>query len=138
MRLYEIHNQLYLKNRDLELFEDIAANLKRNIDFFSDFVFHDMQFSSCVSNSHYAPDGKPRNWSRDKNLPMGYPGWKGLAFLTTTYAPEGFMRDWLWGSRMHTGSGGGSKRKYQYEIALFAEEWPGLAVSECYNKLAQS
>lgn len=43
-------------------------------------------YNPSINNSHNAPLGKSTNWNRDKNDPMGYPGFSGRVWVR--YADE--------------------------------------------------
>jgi hypothetical protein len=95
---------------------------------FKEFTFRNMRWSDCCSNSHNAPAGKPQNWAGKDHLPKGYPGWKGsIRFYLKGYS--NFSSDILDGTAIHAGSGGGGGY-LTYDVTLFAEEWPMLAMNE--------
>jgi len=41
----------------------------------------DMRYTNSVSNSHSSPEGYPQNFTRNLNLPVGYPGWSGCVWV---------------------------------------------------------
>jgi len=60
-----------------------------DIDAELDIVDISMRWSDNVSNSHSAPHNGVTNWDRDKEQPLGYPGWHG----TMTIRLYGIMHD---------------------------------------------
>lgn len=93
----------------------------------------ELDWQDSVSNTHSCPRNGKTNWSVNKNLPTGYPGWSGRIVYSQTrirgYGSEAFR-----GTGINTGSGGGSE-KYTYDIKLFAADWPNLAKAVSFAKL---
>jgi hypothetical protein len=92
-----------------------------------------MQWDDLCSNSHSAPKGKQQNWcgrSDAKGVPRGYPGFRGrIQFEIGKHYT--YSTDLLRGTGIHTGSGGGGNSS-EYEVTLFAEEWPALVMNDRY------
>lgn len=85
----------------------------------------DIDYSSCVSNSHRAPIGCARNFNRDPNLPTGYPGFEGrvwVRFANKEYT--GFASDAFANTLTYTGTGSAG-----------AYNGPWSAVTVAYNLL---
>lgn len=92
----------------------------------------DVSWSEHISNSHSAPFGKKTNWGRrDKGLPDGYPGFRG-SFAFEMQEPKNrhhISYDWR-NTGINTGTGGGgSNGRYRYDVVLWADDWPSLAVA---------
>lgn len=101
-----------------------------------------VKWNDCVRNSHSCPRNGVRNWSGNETFsnglpkPNGYPGWVG--FLEFTVRPElkkydGYGSDYFKDTIINTGSGGGGSlvngvRKYNYDVRLFADDFPAMAL----------
>ena len=120
-----------------------------------EFTTFDMRWSDSVSNSHSCPHNGVTNFSQSynrqqgKNLPEGYPGWRGRAdwivawpkewdgyYLGSDLFSHGTFRTGR--QRAHTGTGGGGGLRYSekhgchvmscgYDLKIFAADWPGMA-----------
>lgn len=107
---------------------------RRNVmpsDFFvKDVAFENMVWSDMCSNSHSAPAGKKTNWCGSRSgdgVPRGYPGYTGsISFTTSQYGYCDLFKN----TGIHTGSGGGSEKKFRFDVTLFAEEWPMLVMHD--------
>lgn len=101
---------------------------------FSEISFN-VTYRNCVSNSHSAPRGEPTNWMAHKTLPLGYPGFLGRVEFSLKDDPYPYrVSDIFEQLLIHTGTGGGGKNNYGYDVRLFAADWPGLAT---YYHLSQ-
>lgn len=125
----------YENGKDLESFQDIRCAILDCFPLFSSIEFMEIKFSNHISNTHCAPHGKPRNFVGARGIPTGYPGWKGRLRFAVNRPFSGFASELFRGSRIYTASGGGGALIFQYDVKLFAEEWPGLAAIECFNRL---
>lgn len=85
-----------------------------------------LRYSNLVSNTHYAPIGKPKNWHRSYDLPRGYPGWQGYIMFETTKQTECFSSHIFKTFRVNLGTGGGSTTSSRYEVKIFLEDFPNL------------
>lgn len=90
----------------------------------------DIKWKSICSNTHAAPSGKPENFRRKDDLPLGYPGWHGTLEGSLKRAPKNngsypyTLAYNLVGIRTH--SGGGGNGIHSYTITIFLDDWPGL------------
>jgi hypothetical protein len=90
----------------------------------------DVNYKPLCSNSHSAPVGKPENWNRFKDVPLGYPGWHGrlkgslkrLSAHNYSY-PYNSCYKFI---GLNTGSGGGGNESHSYDVTIFLDDWPGL------------
>ena len=101
-----------------------------------------VKWNDCVSNSHSCPRNGVCNWGGNETFsdgllkPNGYPGWFG--FLEFIVRPElkkydGYGANYFNNTIINTGSGGGGSlvngvRKYHYDIWLFADDFPAMAL----------
>jgi hypothetical protein len=123
---FALYSNMYSKKNALELREEFRVKL----------TYLKVQHSPQVSNTHSSPVGKPRNFSREPGMPVGYPGWSGRVEF------EIYPRCGISGSdvgrllRMNTGTGGGSGDfRYYYDLKLFEDDWPGLCEHVVMSKL---
>lgn len=109
-------------------------------DTFCDISFRYAIYSPLTSNSHTCPDNGVTNWcERDKDAPIGYPGWniniggtlKRLLKHNDSYPYSKALN--LVGIK--TGTGGGGNEHWGYEASIFVEDWPGLGQGLVMNKL---
>ena len=87
-----------------------------------------VRWDQHVSNSHNAPFNGVKNWcGRDKELPTGYPGWRG--HITIQMTPiNTFSSRVFENTGLNTGGGGGGgSGLYGYEAIFFDSDWPELA-----------
>jgi len=98
-----------------------------------DFCFRitklELSRSENVSNSHDCPHNGATNWGgTNKNAPRGYPGWQGRIDFKVSHDVPSFFSNVVEGTRIHTGSGGGSGiGTYSYGVKFFDADWPGIA-----------
>lgn len=99
----------------------------------------DVVYSNLVSNSHSCPFDGITNWHRDKNLPVGYPGWTGRIEYEMDFGGQknkiSFGSGLFIKSGINTGTGGGGREKYSYDVRIYAADWPGLAQQISFNIL---
>lgn len=80
-----------------------------------------------VSNSHSCPVGGITNWGGKDDLPRFYMGWRGrIKFVTSHYLP-GHASNYFKIMGIHTGSGGGGRNHYEYDVSFFDDDWSGIA-----------
>lgn len=83
--------------------------------------------SENISNTHYCPHNGVTNWGSKDDAPRGYPGWQGSIDFKVSHDVPSFFRNVFEGTRIHTGSGGGSGLgTYSYGVRLFDADWPGI------------
>jgi hypothetical protein len=92
-----------------------------------------LTYDKSVSNTHCCPKLGVQNWRRKNELPKGYPGWTGQISWEVTTKDVSDSNRFRNASFIHTGTGsGGSKsdgtKTYQYQVSIFADDWPGLAL----------
>lgn len=94
-----------------------------------------LTYDESVSNLHYCPKTGVQNWWRKNELPKGYPGWSGRISWEVKTKDMSDSHRFRNASFIYTGTGsggGGSKtdgtKTYQYEVKIFADDWPGLAL----------
>lgn len=92
-------------------------------------VCFDVFWSKQVSNTHHAPIGKPTNWFRDPNLPLGYSGWTGKITFNMVDPLNNWASDYFNGTGINLGSGSG-REDAQYEVHVYAADFPNMAVME--------
>ena len=127
----------------------------------------EISHSDSVSNSHSSPEGYSRNWSCDKTLPKGFPGWQGRVWVRYTndfsnsFGSDPFDRtltytgtggdggyDGPWSTIIHThfnryghGKTDGMYPKinaYSWDFKIFDYDWPELSdVLDWKNGLKQ-
>jgi hypothetical protein len=106
-----------------------------------------LTFSESVSNSHNCPINGITNWHRNKDLPLGYPGWYGrwtfeiskaddlkLYKKGITFLSDIFHAGYKWKksksffslSGINIGGGGGGGQGGTYEIFIYLEDFPHL------------
>lgn len=93
-----------------------------------------VQYSDCVSNSHHSPHDGVQNWERTNQLPLGYPGWLGSIQLE--FSKDGPIggTDVFRNTPIQTGGGGARGRLgCQYELYLFASDWPAWSTWRILN-----
>lgn len=93
-----------------------------------------------VSNSHNCPINGVENWWREKDLPLGYPGWIGRVWIRLDSSPMSFGSDAFLHSLTYTGTGGAGSYDgpwkqvnavkkipiYSWDWLLFESDWPLL------------
>jgi len=67
-----------------------------------------ISYNGNVSNTHSSPEGHPRNWGCKPNLPLGYPGCRGRAWIRYEREPR-FGDNNFQKTNTHTGTGGGGR-----------------------------
>lgn len=103
-----------------------------------------VNWRDCVSNSHSCPRNGVCNWGGKEFFedrlpkPKGYPGWSGNIMFSirkknARYVGQGsaYFKDTI--INIGTGSGGGnigddSIQQYWYDIRLFANDFPAMAL----------
>lgn len=87
------------------------------------------------SNSHSCPQGGVTNWHGKPDLPRSYAGWHGRLEWSHSgqdhysSASADMFRDTV----IHTGTGGGSGRRYSYDVTLWADDWPAWKLWKILN-----
>lgn len=97
-----------------------------------------LTLSFCnASNTHYCPHNGITNWDRNKDLPTSYLGWVGrFGYFVQSYKDQTYYYPGgsdLWNNtRINTGTGGGGgsylnyEQYFEYDVILFADDWPLL------------
>lgn len=110
-----------------------------------DIEFENVRWVDKLSNSHSCPRNGVTNWGMNKNYPTSYPGWYGRIVIkvrppTQKYRGKDVLTDG-WGSTYFdgtivcTGGGGGGRSQnnkyvtYEYEVNLWADDFPGLVLA---------
>ena len=97
--------------------------------------FNNVWYSDSIPNTHSCPKNGVTNWGRYETFsdgtpkPTGYPGAKGRMLITVDtskadwvcYASDLFKK-----LGMNIGSGGSNRTSADYEVRLFAEDFPEL------------
>jgi len=101
-----------------------------------------IEYDPKVSNSHECPELGQKNWARNGELPMYYPGFRGRLWVRSSeYYKEPFLSSLLDGTLTYMGSGSGGAtsgpwKKYYYsqhipnirlgcyEFKFFLDDWP--------------
>ncbi len=111
-----------------------------------DIKFKNIRWLEKMSNSHCCPKSGSTNWGGlKKDQPRGYPGWYGSIHIAvrtplktdrgTEYISDGWGSDYFEKTIICTGSGGGGPSKdnkyvsYEYEVSLWADDFPGLMLT---------
>jgi hypothetical protein len=97
-----------------------------------------IHYSTSLSNSHSCPRGGTTNWGSKPGLPSGYPGWRGMLEWTVEEKTTGRRiggSDLFSNTVVHTGTGGGGGGRYQYDVTLWAADWPAWATWQALNTL---
>lgn len=82
-------------------------------------------YSPNVSNSHGHPINGVDNFSRDDNKPIGYPGFHGR--IRGDYSQDKTLSDFYMKiPGLHTGTGGGNGKDWQYAFYFFLQDFPNL------------
>jgi hypothetical protein len=115
--------------------------------------FDDMRWSDSVSNTHSCPRNGVTNWAQHRpenaHLPKGYPGWRGTIRFTVDagmsahkknpYKLDGWGSSYFKSTIVNTG-GGSSGTNAQYEVRLYAADFPAMALAreraQTWNVLA--
>lgn len=93
----------------------------------------DLKYDELVSNTHSCPKTGVQNWHCNNDKPRGYPGWAGQISWEVTTKDVSDSNRFRNNSYIHTGSGSGGSnpggiKTYRYEVKIFADDWPGLAL----------
>ncbi len=81
------------------------------------------------SNSHSAPIGKKTNWcGQNRREPTGYPGYRGHISFDVIGANVG--SNIFTATGLNTGTGNGGGLNCQFDITLFAQDWPMLVLND--------
>lgn len=138
VRWVELHPEWFLDNAQRRGFSSDAKLYDSIRDAFTvKITYLDIRWSDSVSNSHDCPHNGVTNWAgRDQNAPRGYPGWGGRIEYQISHELPGFGSDIMEGTRIHTGTGGGtSNNRYGFDVRFFADDWPGLEKLRAWNIL---
>lgn len=138
-----------ISHSDLFVVGSRVFSSSEEIPVITNFSLTSMLFNKFISNSHNAPIGQPTNFSGKKDLPTGFPGWKGTVKFELSGRYPGFSSRIFENTGICFGSGSGgtkfdeSTRKeagqwYQAEVILFAQDWPGLAEEQILIRLTQN
>ena len=126
-----IENSEFLAHR-----HNVVNHRKKTKFYFTD-VKINVKYNNSVSNTHSAPFNGVENWGRDKNLPMGYPGWRGQVDFKFDGDIDGFFSDLFSRTGIHLGTGGGSGSFYSSDIILYEADWLGLHDKRIFEFLSQ-
>lgn len=102
-----------------------------------------VQYNPEISSMHRAPKNKPTNSSRDRNLPLSYRGFTGIAEFTVSNNISSVLHPKFSGCDMlsrpllfNPGSGGtitvpnslpqADDEIYGTTVSIFLDDWPGL------------
>ena len=135
----ELHPEWFLDNARRRGFSSDAKRYDSVRDAFTvKITYLDLHWSDRVSNSHDCPHNGVINWGgRKEGAPRGYPGWQGRIEYQTSHDLPGFGSDLMEGTRVHTGTGGGtSNNRYGFRVSFFADDWPGLMAQRVLDILA--
>jgi hypothetical protein len=128
------HNTWHMRGKPAEMHEYV------------DVEFENIRWLNQMSNSYVCPRNGVTNWGgRNKDSPRGYPGWYGSIRIRVRpplkthrgkeYISDGWGSDYFKNTVICTGSGGGGGNKdneyvsYQYEVSLWADDFPGLKLA---------
>lgn len=154
-------NIIKLYGKDPETLYELAECAIRVVDFNKSKIegatlqgfSWNITYGDCISNSHSAPEGYPRNFGNKPNLPRGYPGWQGRLWVRYDKEVSTSMSDLFSSALIHTGSGGygayggpwtaislvpapfRSGRPlavYSWDLRIFADDW--LAIKKNLDK----
>lgn len=106
-----------------------------------DIKFDLVRWKDHISNSWVCPRNGVTNWCNgDKSKPSGYPGWYGRIKIKVrpplkthrgkSYLDDGWGSDYFANTVICTGSGGGGGShgtdyvRYEYEVTLWADDFP--------------
>lgn len=136
----ELHPQWFLEAGrrrafpgDEHLFDQLHADFSIKITYLK------LTWKDCLSNSHSCPhNGVTSGWRDDDDRPRGYPGWGGRIEYRISHELPGFGSDVTAGTRINTGTGGGSGLNFGYDVKFFADDWPGLASQRILAILADT
>lgn len=96
----------------------------------------ELTYSHLLSNSHSCPRGGVTCWSSWESKdgrPRGYPGWGGYIKFQLSHDISGSD---VFNTRIgiNTGTGGGSGGNiYEYDLKMFADDWPGMKMMRFMN-----
>jgi uncharacterized C2H2 Zn-finger protein len=102
------------------------VNYRKKMNFKFTSVNISVRYDPSVGNTHSAPFNGIENWSREKHLPMGYPGWHGRVEFKYDGDVDGFFSDLFRKTGIYLGTGSGGSGRYGSEIILWEADWPGL------------
>lgn len=89
-----------------------------------------VKYSPLVSNSHGKPIHGVENFNRDETKPFGYPGFTG--HIKGNYSQDETLSSFSsWDDKIqipgiHTGSGSGNGKNWQYGFYFFLDDFPNL------------
>lgn len=134
----ELHSEWFLDNAIRMGWGDKKQYYEKiRKDFRFQITYLNVRWSDAISNTHHAPHSGVTNWSREADKPHGYPGWAGRIEWKCSHSIAGFGSDLVEGTRIHTGTGGGtSGNRYGFDVRFFADDWPGLRKSMIIDSLA--
>lgn len=95
-----------------------------------------VEWNNNISNTHSAPRNGVTNWYREEDKPKSYPGWKGRI----TFKIDGCVQlshlfdNHICGINTVAG-GGGTDSEFNYEVCLFADDWPEMYKSHQNKEL---
>ena len=121
--------------RNCTSLDEIASWIVTNCDgdlkqviFFtdSDTGVNKLWWGDRLPNSHNSPKGRPTNFRANNDRASSYPGWFGHIRLFFNNKNDRFSTDNLKLVGINTGSGGRSTLTSEYDVKLFAEDFPGL------------
>lgn len=95
-------------------------------------------YRESVSNTHSAPFNHAQNWSREKHLPMGYPGWHGRIEFRYNGDIDGFFSSLFSNTGINLGTGSGGGDWYSSEITLWGFDWPEMYSEKVFDILSKS
>jgi hypothetical protein len=122
------------------------ADKDKNMHECVDIKFENIRWVDKLSNSHSCPRNGVTNWGNmNKNFPTSYPGWYGNIIIRVRplvrkirgkeVLTDGWGSAYFDGTIICTGGGGGGRSQktdyveYEYEVYLWADDFPGLVLS---------
>jgi hypothetical protein len=114
------------------------VNHRKKTDLKCRVVNINVRYEKHIANTHSAPFDGVKNWSREKHLPMGYPGWYGQAEFYYDGDVDGFFSYPFRKTGIYLGSGGGGSGRYRCEIIFWEADWPGLHEKRVFDILSKN
>lgn len=133
---YDIERWILL-NSNLLMHRNCVINCRKKTKFEFDKVCICIAYEDQLSNSHSAPFGGVENWSREQDMPLYYPGWRGRIDLYFTGDVDGFLTEMFDNTGINLGSGSGGHASYHSELTLWEADWPGLKEQRVFDMLGK-
>jgi hypothetical protein len=99
-------------------------------------AFENMRWNKFVSNAHSSPIGAEKNWLRNPDKPLGYPGWTGSIKMTYEGYFEFFISSLFEETGINTETGGGGPTGVSYHVKFFADDWETMKAEKAAELLA--